>query len=413
MKTTIIKNIPIYSMSPSVGDIDRGFIAFCDGKITGIGPGEPSLPEGCEVIDGQKAFGPDAAIYPGFIDGHTHLGLCEDSLGFEGDDVNEATDPCTAQLRAIDAINPLDRCFEEARAGGITCVAAGPGSANPIGGQIAAIKTAGKRIDDMIVTAPVAMKFALGENPKNVYHGKNQAPETRMATASIIREYLQKTKKYDQAWNKYRIALDKYNRELEKARATGDDEPDEPSEPEYDAKCDALLPVIRGELPAHFHAHRADDIFTAIRIAREFGLRFSIVHCTDGAAIADILAAEGVTAFSGPTLSDRSKPELRSLSFETPGILDRAGVLIGITTDHPVIPLQYLPLCAALAVRAGMDKKAALRAITINPAKILGIDSRVGSLEIGKDADFAVWLGDPLNVMSRPAAVWINGKKEA
>lgn len=411
MKTTVIKNITIYSMSPEVGDIKCGYVAFTDGKITAVGSGEPTVTVDCEVIDAAAVYGPDAAIYPGFIDGHTHLGLCEDSLTFEGDDVNEATDPCTAQLRALDAINPLDRSFEEARAGGVTCVAAGPGSANPIGGQFVAIKTAGKRIDDMIITAPVAMKFALGENPKNVYHGKNQAPETRMATASIIREYLQKAKKYSESWNKYHEALDKYNKELEKARQTGEDEPDEPSEPDFDAKCEALLPVIRGQLPAHFHAHRADDIFTAIRIAREFGLRFSIVHCTDGAQIADILAAEGVTAFSGPHLTDRSKPELRTLSFNTPGILDRSGVLIGLTTDHPVIPLQYLPLCAALAVRSGMDREAALRAITINPAKILGIDSRVGSLEPGKDADFAVWQGDPLNVMSRPAAVWINGQK--
>ncbi|MGI6202163.1 MAG: amidohydrolase [Eubacteriales bacterium] len=411
MKTTIIKNIAIYSMSPEVGNIECGYLAYSGGKITAIGPGEPDISGDCEVIDAAQLYGPDATVYPGFIDGHTHLGLCEDSLTFEGDDVNECTDPCTAQLRAIDAINPLDRCFEEARAGGITCVAAGPGSANPIGGQFAAIKTVGRRIDDMIVVAPVAMKFALGENPKNVYHGKNQTPETRMATASIIREYLQKAKKYDEAWNKYHAALDKYNIELEKARQTGDDEPDEPAEPDFDAKSEALLPVIRGELPAHFHAHRADDIFTAVRIAREFGLRFTIVHCTDGASIADILAAEGVTAFTGPNLSDRSKPELRSLSFENPGILDRAGVLVGITTDHPVIPLQYLPLCAALAVRAGMDREAALRAITLYPAKILGIDHRVGSLEPGKDADFTIWQGDPLNVMSSPAAVWIDGEK--
>ncbi len=409
MKTTVIKNIKIYTMSPAAGDIERGYIAFRGGKITDIGAGEPNLAGDCEIIDAAEAYGPDAAIYPGFIDGHTHLGLCEDSLTFEGDDVNEATDPCTAQLRAIDAINPLDRCFTEARMGGVTCVAAGPGSANPIGGQFAVIKTAGRRIDDMIVVTPVAMKFALGENPKNVYHGKNQTPETRMATASIIREFLQKAKKYGETWNKYRAALDKYNDSLAKASKSGEDEPDEPDEPDFDAKLEALLPVVRGELPAHFHAHRADDIFTAIRIAREFGLRYSIVHCTDGASIADMLSAEGVTAFAGPNLCDRSKPELRSQSFENPGILDRAGVLIGLTTDHPVIPLQYLPLCAALAVRGGMDRDAALRAITINPAKILGIDNRVGSLEPGKDADFAVWDGDPLSVMSRPAAVWING----
>ncbi len=411
MKPTIIKNIKIHTMSDKFGTIERGYIAFDDGRITGIASGEPELIAGAEIIDAEATYGANAAIYPGFIDGHTHLGLAEDSLTFEGDDINEATDPCTAQLRGIDAINPRDRCFEEARQGGVTCVAAGPGSANPIGGQIAVIKTAGRRVDDMIVAAPAAMKFALGENPKNVYHSKNQAPETRMATASVIRENLTKAKKYGEMWNKYYAAIEKYKTALAKAKKTDDDEPDEPDEPEYDAKCAALLPVVQGILPAHFHAHRADDIFTAVRISREFGLKYSIVHCTDGMSIADELAADGVTAFAGPNLCDRSKPELRSQSFENPGVLDRAGVKLGITTDHPVIPLQYLPLCAALAVRAGMDRLSALRAITINPAEILGIADRVGSLEPGKDADLAIWDGDPFEVMSRPASVWIDGVK--
>jgi Imidazolonepropionase and related amidohydrolases len=409
MKTTVIKDIKICTMSEKLGVIEHGYVAFSGDKIIAVGEGEPVGIDADEIHDAGMLYGSDAAVYPGFIDGHTHLGLAEDSLTFEGDDVNEATDPCTAQLRGLDAINPLDRCFEEARQGGITCVAAGPGSANPIGGQFAVIKTLGKRIDDMVVLAPAAMKFALGENPKNVYHGKNQGPETRMATASVIRENLIKAKKYGEAWDKYYTALAKYKSDLEKAKKTDDDEPDEPDEPDFDAKNAALLPVVRGILPAHFHAHRADDIFTAIRIAREFGLRYTIVHCTDGSAIADELAADGVTAFAGPNLCDRSKPELRSQSFENPGILDRAGVKLGLTTDHPVIPLQYLPLCAALAVREGMDRDSALKAITINPAEILGVDNRVGSLEPGKDADLVIWDGDPLAVMSRPSAVWING----
>lgn len=411
MKATIIKNIKIHTMSDTYGVIERGYIKFSEGKITGLGQILSDETGDGVIIDAEALYGPSAAIYPGFIDGHTHLGLAEDSLTFEGDDVNEATDPCTAQLRGIDAINPCDRCFEEARQGGVTCVAAGPGSANPVGGQIAVFKTAGKRIDSMILAAPAAMKFALGENPKNVYHGKNQGPETRMATASVIRENLTKAKKYGEAWDKYYASLEKYKAALEKAKKAEDDEPDEPDEPDFDAKCAALLPVVRGILPAHIHAHRADDIFTAIRIAKEFGLKYSIVHCTDGASIAGELAAEGATAFAGPNLCDRSKPELRSQSFENPGALDRAGVKIGITTDHPVIPLQYLPLCAALAVRSGMNREAALRAITVNPAEILGVADRVGSLEPGKDADFAVWDGDPLAVMSRPADVWIDGIK--
>ena len=214
----------------------------------------------------------------------------------------------------------------------------------------------------MIVVAPVAMKFALGENPKNVYHGKNQTPETRMATASIIREYLQKAKKYDEAWNKYHAALDKYNLELEKARQTGDDGPDEPAEPDFDAKSEALLPVNPRRASRPFRMPIAQTTYSPPSASHASSDCVSIiVHCTDGASIADILAAEGVTAFTGPNLSDRSKPELRSLSFENPGILDRAGVLVGITTDHPVIPLQYLPLCAALAVRAGMDRGRAAR----------------------------------------------------
>ncbi|MBO5274276.1 MAG: amidohydrolase, partial [Clostridia bacterium] len=331
-------------------------------------------------------------LLPGFIDGHTHLGLLEDSMGFEGDDVNEESDPATPHLRAIDAINPLERCFKEAREGGVTCVAAGPGSANPIGGQFAAIKTDGVRIDNMILRDPVAMKFALGENPKSVYHGKNAAPETRMATAAIIRENLMKAKKY---------AEDKH-------AAENDEDADEP---EFDMKCEALLPLMQKKIPAHFHAHRADDIFTAIRIAKEFDLDYTIVHCTEGYLVKNELAAEQITAFVGPNLSDRSKPELKALSFENPVELDAAGVLIGLTTDHPVIPLPYLPLCASLCVKAGMSREAALRAITINPAKILGIDSRVGSLVVGKDADLVLSSGDPLDMMNSIEAVFIDGKK--
>ena len=379
-----IYNAKICTMD-TLGTLENGYLTIKDGKISDIGEGIPE--NGGELYDAKGCW-----LLPGFIDGHTHLGLLEDSMGFEGDDVNEESDPATPHLRAIDAINPLERCFKEAREGGVTCVAAGPGSANPIGGQFAAIKTDGVRIDNMILRDPVAMKFALGENPKSVYHGKNAAPETRMATAAIIRENLMKAKKY---------AEDKH-------AAENDEDADEP---EFDMKCEALLPLMQKKIPAHFHAHRADDIFTAIRIAKEFDLDYTIVHCTEGYLVKNELAAEQITAFVGPNLSDRSKPELKALSFENPVELDAAGVLIGLTTDHPVIPLPYLPLCASLCVKAGMSREAALRAITINPAKILGIDSRVGSLVVGKDADLVLSSGDPLDMMNSIEAVFIDGKK--
>jgi imidazolonepropionase-like amidohydrolase len=378
-----IENVKIYTMEPDTGIIDCGYVEIENGKITGIGK-----------YDGDGSGG---YLLPGLIDAHTHLGLIGDSLSFEGDDVNETGDSVTPHLRGLDAINPFDRCFADARAGGITCVAAGPGSANPIGGQFCAIKTAGIRVDSMVVTNPAAMKFAMGENPKSVYHGKNQPPETRMMTAAIIREYLSKAKKYSDAVLKAKQQPEK-------------DDEDENEEPDFDMKMEALMPVVRGELAAHFHAHRADDIFTAIRISREFGLRYSIVHCTEGYLIADELKKDGVTAIVGPNLCDRSKPELSALSFENPVVLSRAGIDIAITTDHPVIPLQYLPLCASLAVKAGMDTYEALRAITINPARILGIDNRVGSVKAGKDADLVLFDGNPLDVMTRVKRVIINGE---
>ena len=351
-----------------------------------------------KVEEGRLAPRPDepvidaagAGVYPGFVDAHTHLGMWEDSLTFEGDDGNEETDPVSPQLRAIDAINPTDRCFSEAVAAGVTAVVTGPGSANPIGGQLAAVKTFGRRIDDMILKAPVAIKMALGENPKTVYHGKNEAPSTRMATAALIREELFKAKRYlgDQ----------------ERARSDKDADP-----PEFDMKCEALLPALRGETEVHFHAHRADDIFTAIRIAKEFHLDYVIIHGTEGHLIADALKAEHARVLSGPFFTDRCKPELRNQTPACPGILASHGVLTAIVTDHPVVPIQYLPMCAALAVREGMDPEDALRAITINPAKICGLDSRIGSIEAGKDADFSIFLENPLSMTAKPETVVVGG----
>lgn len=381
----LIQNAMIFTMAGE--PIPNGYLLVRDGKIAAVGTMPAPAAEGEEVIDAEGA-----CVYPGFIDAHTHLGMWEDGLAFEGDDGNEDTDPVTPHLRGIDAVNPLDRCFEEACAAGITTVVTGPGSANPIGGQLAAIKTAGRRIDNMLVQAPVAMKMALGENPKSIYHSKSQTPSTRMATAALIREELFKTRRY-----------------LEDLELSREDEEIDP--PEYDIKCEALIPVLKGELPVHFHAHRADDIFTAMRLGREFGLNYVIVHGTDGHLIAEDLAEEDVPVLCGPILCDRSKPELKNLTPACPGILAENKVRITIVTDHPVIPIQYLPVCAGLAVREGLSREEALRAITINAARICRIDDRVGSLEQGKDADFSIFREDPLQISTKPEMVFVSGRR--
>ena len=368
--------------------IPNGYVAVSGSKIAQVGPMEecPSYWEG-ETLDASGGH-----ILPGFIDAHSHLGMFGDALGFEGDDGNEATDPCTPHLRAIDAINPLDRCFEEARRAGVTTVLTGPGSANPISGQFAAIKTTGKWVDAMVVRAPVAMKLALGENPKCVYNERHETPVTRMATAAIIRENLYKALEYAEK-------LD---------RAAEDEEEDKP---DYDAKLEALLPVVRKELPVHIHAHRADDIATGIRIAKEFGLNCVIVHGTEAHLIPQLLEQEGVPVITGPCLGDRSKPELANMTIESPAVLALHGVKVAICTDHPEVPVQHLPLCAAMAVKGGMNPEAALAAITINAAQIAGIDHLVGSLTPGKEADLVVTSGHPINLLSRVLAVFIGGKR--
>ncbi len=379
----IIKNVNIKTMS-SEGTLKGGWIRVEDGKISAIGTG--ALPSTCEcekIIDGEGAW-----ALPGFIDAHTHLGILEDSLNFEGDDVNEDSDPSTPHLRTIDAINPFDRCFEEARLAGVTSAAVAPGSANPIGGQICVLKTVGHNVDKMLIKEPAAMKFALGENPKSVYRSKNSPPVTRMATAAIIRENLAKAKRY----------LD----EIE--RAKNDEDVDEP---EFDMRNEALLPVLKGEVCAHFHSHRADDICTALRIAREFDIRPVIVHATEAHLIVEEL--EGIPLIVGPNLSDRSKPELRNMTIENPRKINEAGLECSITTDHPVTPLNMLSLCASYARSNGMDIDAALRAITINPARTLGIDARVGSIEVGKDADIVLIRGELLTLDMKIVDVFIDG----
>ena len=367
--------------------IDNGFVAIREGKIWKVGPMEecPADWKG-ETLDARGGH-----ILPGFVDAHCHLGMFGDAMGFEGDDGNEATDPCTPHLRAIDGVNPMDRCFRDARLAGVTTVLTGPGSANPISGQFVAMKTAGRWLDDMVIKAPAAMKLALGENPKLTYHERRETPTTRMATAAVIRENLAKA--------------EEYREKLERAL-----EDEEEEKPDYDAKLEALLPVLRGELPVHIHAHRADDIVTGIRICKEFHLRYVIVHGTEGHLIPDLLAEEGAGVITGPCLGDRSKPELANQSLETPAILQRHGVKTAICTDHPETPIQYLPLCAAMAVRGGMDPESALACITIRAAELAGVAHRVGSLAPGKDADLTVTSSHPLNWLSRVRLVVMDGK---
>lgn len=370
--------------------IENGYVAVRGTKIEEVGPmtRRPARWEG-EIIDARGGH-----ILPGFIDAHCHLGMFGDALGFESDDGNEETDPCTPQLRAIDAINPLDRCFSEARAAGVTTVLTGPGSANPVSGQFAAVKTDGRWVDAMVVRAPISMKLALGENPKKVYHDRDETPVTRMATAAIIRENLRKAAEY--------------GKKLDKA---GDaDSPGDAEAPDYDAKLEALLPAVRGELPVHIHAHRADDIATGVRIAREFNLKCVIVHGTEGHLIPDLLAEAGVPVITGPALGDRCKPELANMTLANPAILQKAGVDVAICTDHPEVPIQYLPLCAALAVKGGLDEESALAAITINAARIAGLDGTLGSLTPGKEADVVVTSRHPLDLMGKVRAVLIGGQ---
>ena len=318
-------------------------------------------------------------VMPGIIDAHSHIGITEEKKGSIGDDCNEGTNPITPSLRAIDAINPMDSAFHEAIAAGITGVLAGPGSANVIGGQFAFIKTHGRCIDEMIVKAPAAMKAALGENPKVNYGDQNMCPSTRMATAALLRKTLQEALVYN-------------------------------SENGYDADMEAMLPVIHKEIPLKVHAHRADDILTAIRIAKEFNIDITLDHCTEGHLITEYIKDSGFPAIVGTDLTSKNKIEVENMSFKTCGILNNAGILTAITTDHPVALIQYLPICAGLSVRAGLSMEEGYKSITINAAKICGVDDRVGSLEAGKDADIAIFNGNPMETFTNTLYTIINGE---
>ena len=368
------------------GTISDGFVLMNGNRIAQVGP-MSDLPmdfdRSAASIDAHGGH-----ILPGFIDAHCHVGLYGATP--PEDDLNESSASCTPQLRALDGVDPFNQYFADACRAGVTCLHTGPGSANPIAGQSILLKTTGAVVDQMAVRAPAAMKFALGENPKRVHKG--QGPATRMATAALIRDKLAQALNYDLKW----------------VRAKAGDEMDDP---EFDAQLDALRPVVTGRLPAHFHAHRADDIVTAVRVAREFGLDCAIVHGTEGHLVADFLAKENIPVITGPFLMDRGKPELGRLTMENTAILARAGVQVAICTDHPETPISLLPFCAAMAARAGMDEEEALAAITINAACIVGVGDRLGSLSPGKDADVVIMDGHPFHWRSKVTHVFIDGQE--
>ena len=365
-----------------------GWVEIEGDRIRALGQGAPARVSESD-FDARGGF-----LTPGLIDAHSHLGMIGDALGFESDDINEDSDPVTPQLRAIDAIHPFDRGFADARQGGVTCVLTGPGSANTIGGTMAAIKTAGNCVDQMAVVPELAMKFALGENPKCTYHQKSGGPETRMGAAALIREALEKAKRYGD----------------DKKKAAND--PDNASPPDYDQKSEALLPVLERRVQAHFHAHRADDICTAIRIAKEFDLDYRIVHCTQGHLIADVLQTNRAKALLGPFFMTRTKPELDGADDAAICKLTERGVECCIVTDHPEVPQQNLILSACLAVKNGLDPALALAAVTANPAKLLGLFDRLGSIAPGKDADLVLWDRDPLDFYAKAQKLWINGETQ-
>jgi imidazolonepropionase-like amidohydrolase len=369
--------------------IEPGIVVLRDGKIAAVeGPGF-TVPAGVDVVDATGKW-----VLPGFIDAHAHLGVSEEAEGWAGQDTNEKTDPVTAQVRALDAINPAEQGFRDAIMGGVLAVNVNPGSANPIGGQTAAIKCWGRTVDEMVLREPAGLKSALGENPKRVYGERNETPSTRLGTAAVIRSAF--------------VAALNYQAKL----AAAEEKPASERAPvERDLKLEALSRVLRREIPWRQHCHRADDIATAMRMAREFGYELVIDHGTEAHLLADQIAAASIPVIIGPLFTSRSKVELRNRSLANPGRLAAAGVTIAITTDHPVVPIHFLIHQATLAVKEGLDRDTALRSVTINPARIIGCADRIGSLSVGKDADAVIWSGDPLDVMSRAERAFIGGQE--
>ncbi len=378
MLTIIHGNI----MTMAGKDYEDGFVQIRNGKITAVG----------DMADCPVQKGGDGVIcangnpvLPGIIEAHCHMGITEEKKGMEGDDCNESVEPITPYLRAIDAINPMDAAFDDALRAGITSAMVGPGSSNVVGGQFAFIKTHGRCIDRMIVKAPAAMKVAFGENPKVNFSGQNISPATRMAIAAMLREELFKAQEYQRKR--------KENPEQEK-----------------DFRYECWLPVLEGRIPLKAHVHRADDILTAIRIAKEFHLSMTLDHCSEGHLIAEEIKESGFPAIVGPDMASRNKIEVQNMAFKTVGILNKEGICTAITTDHPVSMIQFLPICAGLAVKSGLPPQEGLRSITINAARICGVSDRVASLEPGKDGDVVIFDGNPLEVFTSALCTIIEGK---
>ncbi|MDT0319685.1 amidohydrolase [Streptomyces millisiae] len=366
--------------------IEGGTVLVIGGKIAAVRPdAEVSVPEGVPTVDAAGKW-----VLPGFVEAHGHIGVHEEAEGWAGQDTNEMTDPNGARMRALDAINPADTGFADALAGGVTSAVIKPGSGNPIGGQTVAVKCWGRSVDEMLVRQPVSVKSALGENPKRVYGEKKQLPSTRQGVAAVIRDAFTRAQDY---------------------QAKRDHAAEEGKPFERDPSLEVLVKVLAGELPWCQHTHRADDIATALRLADEFGYRVVINHATEAHLIADEIARREVPVISGPLFTTRSKVELRHRTLANPGILARAGVKVAITTDHPVVPINFLVHQVTLSVKEGLDPAEGLRTITANPAEIMGLDDRVGSLKPGLDGDVVIWSGDPLDVMSRALRVFIEGRE--
>ena len=359
--------------------IEQGTLLIEDGRISAVGGADLPVPAGVDVVDAGGKW-----ILPGLIDAHTHLGVHEIAEGWAGQDTNEMTDPNTAYVRALDGINPAERGFAEALMGGVLAVNVNPGSGNVIGGETCAIKTVGRYVDEMVLRSPSGVKSALGENPKRVYGDQKKTPSTRLGTAGVLRQAFV---------------------EAENHRA-GDD-------PARDLKLEVLGKVLDREIPWRQHCHRADDIATAMRVAEEFGYDLVLDHGTEAHLLADVIAERGIPVIFGPLLTSRSKVETANRWPENAAKLAAAGVKLAITTDHPVVPIEHLIIQVMLAVKAGLDRDTALRTVTINPAEIMGVDDRLGSLEAGKDADFCVWSGDPLDIYSTVARAYIEGAQVA
>jgi imidazolonepropionase-like amidohydrolase len=366
--------------------IDGGTVLISDGVITAVGtPADVDLPDGVREVDAAGCW-----VLPGFIEAHAHVGVHEDGEAWAGNDTNEMTDPNGARFRALDGINPADIGFVDALSGGVTSSVIKPGSGNPIGGRTVAVKNWGRTVDEMVFRSDVSVKSALGENPKRVYGEKGKTPSTRLGVASILREAF--------------VAAQNY-------RAKRDDKIEKGEPFERDLSLETLVKVLDGELLWDQHTHRADDIATAIRISEEFGYRLVVNHGTEGHLVADLLAEKNIPVIFGPMFTSRVKVELRNRTMRAAGIMAKAGVKVAITTDHPVVPINFLVHQATLAVKEGMDRGAALRALTIHPAEILRLDDQVGSLKPGLDADVVIWSGDPLDVMSRALHVFIRGRE--